>query len=66
MSDVNRYRIICRDRFLFPDTLIDLIDGKNSSLIFDQKKKDPVLDRCQFDCFSIDSNFLTVISPPVS
>ena len=45
------------DRFLVPDTLVDLIRGKYSARVLDQELHDLEFHRSQLHCFSVHRHF---------
>ena len=61
MTNVDSYCIICTNGFLVPDLFVDLINREYLSCILNQKQKDVILNRRQFDRLSIYSNLLVVI-----
>ena len=61
MPDVDGDRVVRTDGILIPDALIDLVDGENPPLIFDEEQKDVIFDRCQLHRLIIDRNLLRVI-----
>ena len=54
---MNRNCIIRTDRFLVPDTLINLLNRKYFAWIFYQQQENVVFDRGQFDWFALDADF---------
>ena len=57
VTDMNRNCIIRTDRFLVPDTLINLLNRKYLAWIFYQQQENVVFDRGQFDWFALDADF---------
>ena len=55
------YSIICTNGLLIPDVFINLVDGKDLSLVFHQKEQDIVLDRSKLYRFTVHGHFLGVI-----
>ena len=58
VTDMNRNCIIRTNRFLVPDTLINLLNRKYLAWIFYQQQENVVFDRGQFDWFALDADFL--------
>ena len=49
MANVDSYCVVCADGFFVPDLLINFINRKYFSGIFDQKKKDIVFNGSELD-----------------
>lgn len=61
MADMDRYCIVCPDRFLIPYLFIYFINGKYLARILYQKQENIILDRSQLNGFSVYCNLFIII-----